>query len=90
MLPPERPDRIHVDFDDHRLVANAGLILPITLAHHLGPGELAEIHVDLADAPSRANDGDKLLTLMASAVATSEQWLTELREVLALSATPED
>ena len=27
---------------DHRLVANAGLILPFTLAHHLGLGKLAE------------------------------------------------
>ena len=39
MLPPERPDRITVAFDDHRLVANAGLILPVTLAHHLGLGD---------------------------------------------------
>ncbi len=36
MLSRERLDRIHVAFDDHRLVSNAGLILPITLAHHLG------------------------------------------------------
>ena len=35
MLSPESPDRTHVTFDDHRLVANAGLLLPITLAHHL-------------------------------------------------------
>ena len=35
MLPPERPDRIYVAFDDHRLVVNAGLLLPVTLAHHL-------------------------------------------------------
>ena len=27
MLPSERPDRIHIAFDDHRLVANARLIL---------------------------------------------------------------
>ena len=47
MLPPERLDRIHIAFDDHRLVANAGLILPITLAHHLGLGELTECHVNL-------------------------------------------
>ena len=47
MLPPEHPDRIHVAFDDHRLVANAGLILPATLAHHLGLGELVARHVDL-------------------------------------------
>ena len=42
MLPAECPDRIHAVFDDHRLVANAGLILPITLAHHLGLSELVE------------------------------------------------
>ncbi len=69
MLPPECLDRIHIAFDDHRLVANAGLILPITLAHHLGLGELAEGHVNLGDAPGRANVGDKLLTLVASALA---------------------
>ena len=69
MLTPERFDRIHVAFDDHRLVANAGLILPITLAHHLGLGELVDSHVDLGDAPGRANAGDKMLTLMASALA---------------------
>ena len=51
MLPPERPDRIHVAFDDHRLVANAGLLLPVTLAHHLGLGELVDRHVDLGRAP---------------------------------------
>ena len=32
MLPLESPDRILVDFDDHRLVDNAGLLLPATLA----------------------------------------------------------
>ena len=69
MLPPERPDRITVAFDDHRLVANAGLILPVTLAQHLGLRELVDNHVDLGDAPGRANAGDKLLTLVASALA---------------------
>ena len=69
MLPPERPDRITVAFDDHRLVANAGLILPVTLAQHLGLGELVDNYVDLGDAPGRANAGDKLLTLVASALA---------------------
>ena len=69
MLPPERPDRIHVAFDDHRLVANAGLLLPVTLAHHLGLGELVDRHIDLGRAPGRANTGDKMLTLVASALA---------------------
>ena len=36
MLPHHQPDRVRIAFDDHRLVANAGLILPATLALHLG------------------------------------------------------
>ena len=36
MLPRKHPDRIHVAFDDRRLVANAGLILHAILARHLG------------------------------------------------------
>ena len=32
MLPLEHPDRIQIVFDDHRLVNNAGLLLPATLA----------------------------------------------------------
>ena len=69
MLPLERPDRIQIAFDDRRLVANAGLILPVTLANHLGLGGLVDHHVDLGDAAGRANAGDKLLTLVASALA---------------------
>ena len=69
MLPLEHPDRIHVAFDDHRLVANAGLLLPASLALRLGLCELVDQHVDLGHAPGRANPGDKLLTLVASALA---------------------
>ena len=36
MLPRNHPDHIQIAFDDHRLVANAGLILPATLALRLG------------------------------------------------------
>ena len=36
MLPDDHPDRIQIAFDDHHLVKNAGLILPATLALHLG------------------------------------------------------
>ena len=32
MLPRNHLDRIHITFDDHRLVNNAGLLLPATLA----------------------------------------------------------
>ena len=45
------PDRIRIVFDDHRLVANAGLLLP-------GLGELVDYHLDLGDTPGRANTGD--------------------------------
>ena len=69
MLSPAQPDRIHVAFDDHRLVANAGLLLPVTQAQVVGLGELVDWHVDLGDAPGRANAGDKMLTLVASALA---------------------
>ena len=68
MLPRNDPDRIRITFDDHRLVANAGLILPATLAQRLGLGELVDRHLDLGDAPGRANAGDKLMTLVASAL----------------------
>ena len=69
MLPQNNPDRIRIVFDDHRLVANAGLLLPATLARHLGLRELVDHHLDLGGAPGRANTGDKLLTLVASALA---------------------
>ena len=62
------PDRIRIIFDDHRLVANAGLLLPATLARHLGLGELVDSHLDLGSAPGRANTGDKVMTLVASAL----------------------
>ena len=69
MLPPDPPDRIQIAFDDQRLVANAGLLLPVTLAHRLGLDDLVDRHVHLGDAPGRANAGDKVLTLVASALA---------------------
>ena len=69
MLPRNHPDRIQIAFDDPRLVANAGLLLPVTLAQHLDLREVVDSHVDLGDAPGRANPGDKLLTLVASALA---------------------
>ena len=63
--PGNDPDRIQTTFDDHRLVANAGLLLPATLALHLGLPELVDQRLDLG----RANPGDKVMTLVASALA---------------------
>lgn len=62
-------DRLGTSFDDDRLVADAGLLLPATLAAHLGLGELVDEHLDLGSAPGGANAGDKFLTLAMSALA---------------------
>ena len=69
MPPQNNPDRIRILFDDHRLVANAGLILPATLALRLGLPQLVQQCLDLGNAPGRANTGDKMMTLVASALA---------------------
>ena len=69
MRPRNHLDRIHITFDDHRLVNNAGLPLPATLALHLGPSQLVDRRLDLGRAPGRANTGDKMMTLVASALA---------------------
>ena len=69
MLPRNDPDRIQIAFDDHRLVANAGLLLPVTLALHLGLPQLVDRHLHLGNALGRANTGDKVMTLVASALA---------------------
>ena len=69
MPPRNHLDRIQVTFDDHRLVDNAGLLLPATLALHLGLSQLVQQCLDLGDAPGRANTGDKIMTLVASALA---------------------
>ena len=69
MLPRNHPDRIQITFDDCRLVADAGLLLPATLARHLGLAELVRQCLDFGNAPGRANTGDKIMTLVASALA---------------------
>ena len=65
-------DRLDTAFDDDHLVGDAGLLLPATLAHHLGLRELVNEHLDLGAAPGRAHVGDKLLTLVLSALGGGE------------------
>ncbi len=62
-------DRLDPAFDDDRLVPDAGLILPATPTGHLGLKQLVDEHLDLGREPGRANVGDKLLTLVMSALA---------------------
>lgn len=56
-------DRLQVCFDDERAVANAGLLLPATLASRLGIEQLVNETVDLSGRPGGARPGRKVLTL---------------------------
>jgi hypothetical protein len=61
-----------VTFDDERLVANAGLIAPASVAQHLGLKDLFDQRVDLGDAPGRANVGHKAMTVIHGVLAGAE------------------
>jgi hypothetical protein len=65
-------DRVGVTFDDERLVANAGLIAPASVAEHLGLRGLFEQRVDLGDAPGRARVGHKAMTVIHAVLAGSD------------------
>ncbi len=65
-------DGIGVTFDDEHAVAGAGLILPATLAQHLGLRQLFDDHVDLGDAAGHAHVGSKAMTLIHSALADGD------------------
>jgi hypothetical protein len=65
-------DRIEATFDDERLVANAGLIAPASVAEHLGLRQLFDERVDLGDAPGRANVGHKAMTVIHAVLAGAE------------------
>jgi Transposase DDE domain group 1 len=60
------PDRVALDFDDGRLVADAGIVLPATLAARLGIEALVDGTVCLGDRPGAANAGAKVMTLVAA------------------------
>ena len=59
MLPPEQLACIHIAFDSHRLVADAGLFSRMPLTHHPGLGGLVNRHVHPGDTPGRAHAGGK-------------------------------
>jgi hypothetical protein len=61
-------DRLAVTFDDDHAVANAGLLLPATLAAHLGIEALANEVIDLGGRPGAARPGRKVMTLVHSMV----------------------
>ena len=70
MLAPSSPDRLQIAFDDHRLVADAGLLLPGHARPPARPCVSWRTPTSTSvGAAGRANAGDKLLTLVASALA---------------------
>jgi hypothetical protein len=62
-------DQVDVAFDDERLVANAGLLLPATLADRLGIEQAADELIDLGERPGAARPGRKVLTVVHSLLA---------------------
>jgi hypothetical protein len=66
------PDGLAVGFDDGHAVANAGLLLPATLAHRLGIEQVVDELVDLADRPGHHRPGGKVLTLLHAMMAGAD------------------
>src|SRR5579859_5302099 len=59
-------DGARVVFDDERVVANAGVMLPAVLAGRLGLEAMVEETVDLGDRVGAANPGRKIMTLVSA------------------------
>jgi Transposase DDE domain group 1 len=57
------PDRFEVVFDDERAVANAGLLVPVSLGRRLELEALIDEAVDLGARPGAAHPGRKVLSL---------------------------
>ena len=76
------PDATRVVFDDERVVANAGVLLPAMLADRLGIEALVDRTVDLGDRAGAANPGRKVMSLV-SAMALGADCIDDC-DVLAL------
>jgi Transposase DDE domain group 1 len=59
-------DATRVVFDDERVVANAGVVLPAVLAGRLGLEALIDGVVDLGDRRGAANPGRKVMSLVSA------------------------
>lgn len=69
---PRSLDSIDVRFDDPRAVAEAGLLLPATLASRLGLAELLAEKIDLGDRPGAARSERKAMTLVSGMLAGAD------------------
>jgi len=60
------PDAMRVVFDDERVVANAGVLLPAVLAGRLGIEAVIDRTVDLSGRTGAANAGRKVMSLVSA------------------------
>ena len=65
-------DALEVSFDDGRAVANAGLVLPATLARRLELEPLLDEVVDLGERAGAARPGRKVMTLVHAILAGAD------------------
>lgn len=68
-LPVVKPDSLRVAFDDERLVSDAGLMLPASLAGRLGIEALVNETVDLSGRTGGALPGRKVMSLVSGMLA---------------------
>ena len=64
-----RPDSVGVEFDDERLIANAGLVLIAILGRRLGIAQMVDKMVRLGERAGAAGPGRKVLTLIHAIAA---------------------
>ena len=62
-------DQLDTRFDDTHAIANAGLLLPATLAERLGIEQAADQVIDLGERAGAYRPGRRLLTLVHSMLA---------------------
>jgi hypothetical protein len=67
-----RPDSVGVEFDDERLIANAGLVVISTLSKRLGIESLVDKMVCLGQRTGAARPGRKVLTLIHAIAAGAD------------------
>lgn len=65
-------DRLSVSFDDERLAANAGLVVPASLAQHPDLPERFDERVDLGSVLGRANVGHEAMTVVRAMLAGAD------------------
>lgn len=69
---PRKLDSIDVSFDEESLIADAGLLLPLSLAAKLELAELIAAKLDLGDRPAAARPERKAMTLISGMLAGAD------------------